>query len=175
MPTVTVTLYPSSEALRAAVAPLVGSIPSFATGLVTAVDAVHILSPSLLSVPFSMAVANVVHEFAHCVSMRLQPNLPNNPRWLWETVALYEAGQFVDPLSLTYLNGGPSPTFQQLSSFDNTAIYSVGASFGQFIVETWGRDRFRALIQANGNVMTVLGVTESEFIDGWLRYARVTR
>jgi hypothetical protein len=47
MPNVMVTLYPNIEALRQAVSPIVGALPSFATALVTGVDAVHSLSPNL--------------------------------------------------------------------------------------------------------------------------------
>ncbi len=31
-----------------------------------------------------------VHEFAHVVSIAVNPRIGNNPRWLWETVAVYE-------------------------------------------------------------------------------------
>ena len=47
MPTVVVTLYATGDALRQAVAPIVGPLPSFAVGLATGVDAIHILSPNL--------------------------------------------------------------------------------------------------------------------------------
>ena len=31
-----------------------------------------------------------VHEFAHGVSLHVNPRFGNNPRWLWEAVAIYE-------------------------------------------------------------------------------------
>ena len=58
-------------------------------------------------------VVAIVHEFAHCASMRVNPAIANNPRWLWETVALYEAGQIVDPRTLPYMTAHrprPAPT-----------------------------------------------------------------
>ena len=36
------------------------------------------------------AQKEAVHEFAHVVSMYVNSTIPNNPRWLWEAVALYE-------------------------------------------------------------------------------------
>jgi len=40
---------------------------------------------------------NVVHGFCHAVSLYVSPTFGNNPRWLWEAVALYENAEFVDP------------------------------------------------------------------------------
>jgi hypothetical protein len=39
----------------------------------------------------------VVHEFVHCVSLALNASIANNPRWLWETVAVYESLDFFLP------------------------------------------------------------------------------
>ena len=94
MPPVTVTLYPDVESFRAGVAPLVGPVPAFASGLVTGPAAIHVLSPSLASSwSYASGMTAIVHEFAHCASLRANPSIANNPRWLWETVALYEAGR----------------------------------------------------------------------------------
>jgi hypothetical protein len=173
MPQVTVTLYPDVEALRQAVSPIVGAIPTFATGLVTGADAIHILSPSLpANGPYSAAVTNIVHEFAHCVSLRLNPRFGNNPRWLWESVALFEAGQYVDPKSLPYFTSGPLPTLAQLNSLENTVIYSVGATFGRFVVDTRGPEVWLNLIRSNGDIGGVLGLTETAFLQEWSSFVR---
>ena len=173
MPTVTVTLYATVDALRQAVTPIVGPIPSFATGLVTGAEAIHILSPSLPATwAYNDALVNVVHEFAHCVSLRVNPSFANNPRWLWESVALFEAGQYNDPGQLPYFRGGPLPSLAQLNSIDNPTIYQVGATFGRFIVETRGWETFRAMIRGNGDLGRVLSTTESAFLDDWSRFVR---
>jgi hypothetical protein len=173
MPTVVITLYPTIESLREAVAPVVGALPSFAKGLVTGVDAVHILSPNVTAAwPYADAVVGIVHEFAHCVSLRLNPSFGNNPRWLWESVALFEAGQYTDPRSRPYFSVGPLPSIAQLNAFDNTVVYDVGATFGLFVVDTRGWDSFRSLIRANGDVARVLGVSESAFLNEWAMFVR---
>jgi len=175
MPRVVVTLYPNIDALRQAVTPLVGSIPSFASGLVTGVDAVHILSPNLASAwPYRDGVTNIVHEFAHCVSIRLNPSIPNNPRWLWESVALFEALQYDEARTRPIVTAGPLPTLAQLSSFDNTAVYGVGASLAHFIVETRGWETYRAFIRANGDLARVLNTTEAAFLDDWAAFVRAS-
>jgi tetratricopeptide (TPR) repeat protein len=40
---------------------------------------------------------DVVHEFVHAVSLDVNPRFGNNPRWLWEAVALYERAVRADP------------------------------------------------------------------------------
>jgi hypothetical protein len=173
MPHVTVTLYPDRASLRAAVAPLVPSIPTFANGLVTGPDAIHIVSPSLSSEwAYETAVTSIVHEFVHCVTLLVNPGLPSNARWLWETVALFEAGQLVDPRTVPQLVRGQPPPLRQLNTLDDRTVYDVGGLLGEFIVDTWGRDTLLALVRADGNILQVPGVTESEFLGQWMAYLR---
>lgn len=175
MPTVTVTLYPTGQALSDAVSPIVGPLPSFAKGLVTGPTAVHILSPNLQSAwSYADGVRSIVHEFAHCVSLRVNPSFGNNPRWWWESVALFEAGQLTDPRTLPYFTRGPLPTFAQLSSFDNTIVYEVGATIGRFVVATRGWGAYVALVESNGDVNRVLGLTERAFLDEWAAFVRAS-
>lgn len=76
MPTVTVTLYADRTALQEAVRSQAGTLPSFASGLVTGVDQIHILSPNLASAwTYERGVTAIVHEFAHTVSLRLNPTI----------------------------------------------------------------------------------------------------
>jgi hypothetical protein len=174
MPSVTVTLYPDPESFRAAVVPLVGNVPSFASGLVSGPDAIHVLSPSLASRwNYSEGVVVIVHEFAHCVSLRLNPAIANNPRWLWEAVALYEAGQIVDPRTLPYMTAHRPPALSDLNRIENTAIYEVGGMIGAFVVETWGRAALRDLVRTGGAVQSVLGVDETAFVSRWFEYERL--
>jgi len=57
-----------------------------------------------------LAAQDAVHEYAHSVSLAWARNWHNKPRWLWEAVALYEAGELVDPRSLPYLSEGKFPS-----------------------------------------------------------------
>lgn len=173
MPVVTVTLYPDRVSLRAAVAPLVGSIPAFANGLATAPDAIHVVSPSLASEwGYAAGVTAIVHEFAHCVTLRINPALPSTARWLWETVALYEAGQMVDPRNVPSLARGEPPALRVLSTLEDRTVYDVGGRLGEFIVHTWGQETLVALIRADGDILRVPGITESEFLRQWMIYLR---
>ena len=123
-------------------APLVGTVPAFASGLVTGPGDIHVLSPNLASAwSYANGVTAIVHEFAHCASLRVNPSIANNPRWLWESVALYEAGQIRDPRTLPYLTGHRPPALADLNRIENTAIYEVGGLIGEFIVETGAAPR----------------------------------
>ena len=98
----------------------------------------------------------------------------NNPRWFWETVALYENGEFVNPASLDDIVRGVFPTLQQLNVDPNggTQIYQLGYVFGDFIVLRWGRPAFLRLIETNADLRAVLGVSTAEFEAAWQSYVR---
>ena len=118
--------------------------------------------------------ANVVHEFVHAATLAVNPSFANNPRWLWETVALYENGERVDPRSLDYLVRGAFPTLQQLNADPNSGrqIYEVGYLLGEFIVSHWGRPALRELIRSNANLPSVVGMTASDFEAAWQAFVR---
>jgi hypothetical protein len=163
MPRVSVRFYADHAALESAVAPVVGAIPSWASGLATAVDQIHVVS--------QISVRDVVHEFAHCVSMRVNPTIPNNPRWLWEAVAIYEAGQAVDPRSVPSIAAAPPP-FATLNRFDNTLIYEVGYTIAEFIVSTGGLRALVGLVANNGDVRDTLGSSPEQFEREWALFVR---
>lgn len=173
MPPVTVTLHPSRESLRAAAEPLIGQVPAFAQGLVTGPGAIHVVSPNLAAEwTYEAGLTAIVHEFAHCVTLRVNPGLPSNARWLWESVALFEARQMVNPRTVPSLARGEPPPLRQLNAIDDRTVYDVGGVLGAFIVDTWGRDTLIALIRADGNLLQVPGITEPEFLGRWMTYLR---
>ncbi|RPJ70152.1 MAG: hypothetical protein EHM24_16440 [Acidobacteria bacterium] len=117
---------------------------------------------------------HAVHEFVHVVSLAVNPTFANNPRWLWETVALYENGQFVDPARLEYLQAGRFPTLADLTADYSTGrqVYEVGYVLGEFIVATWGMNGLLELIRANGALERVFQLTTGQFEQrfyAWLR------
>ena len=172
-PRVTVTLHGDRASLQEAVRPTVGTLPSFASGLVTGPDSIHILSPNLIGQwPYATAVTALVHEFAHCVSLTLNPSFGNRPRWLWESVALYEAGQRTDVRSLPLVVANRPPAIAELNALDNLLIYDVGHSLADFIVTGFGQQSLRDLIRTNGNTQSVLGLSEEQFLVRWLAFAR---
>jgi hypothetical protein len=113
-----------------------------------------------------------VHEFTHGVTLNIEPRVANNPRWLWEGVALYEAGQFVNPRRLSYIVNRHPPTLAELNANwqTNTQVYDLGYLLIEYIVEKWGRQHVVDLIKTFGNIPSVLGVSVSEFEVGWYEF-----
>ena len=138
-----------------------------ATGYITGPAELRVLAVANLPI-------NIVHEFIHAASMSLNPSFANNPRWLWEAVALYDNGELVDPRSVDYLVRGAFPTLQQLNVDPNAGrqVYEVGYLLGEFIVSRWGRPGLLRLIQTNGDLDGVLGVSAVEFESAWQTFVR---
>lgn len=138
-----------------------------ANAYITSKDELRALAVAQLDV-------NVVHEFCHAVSLSVSPTFANNPRWLWETVALYENGELVPPRTLDYLVRGTYPSLGQLNADPNAGrqIYELGYVIGEFIVARWGRAGLLDLIRAHGDVNAVFGVTPDTFeteMYAWIR------
>lgn len=173
MPTVRVTLYLDHAAMVAATQAVAGIIPASASGLVTAQDQIHLMSPNAPAWgPFDRMVSNLVHEFAHCVSLHVNPRIANNPRWFWESVAIYESRQSVDLRTVGYMTALTPPPFEMLNAFDNGRVYEVGYSIGEFIVSRWGPRALVDLIAAAGDTAGVLGVPLADFQRDWFAFAR---
>jgi len=138
-----------------------------ATGYITGPTELRLLAGGNLD-------TNAVHEFVHAVSLDVNPRFGNNPRWFWETVALYENGEFVHPRLLEFLVNGNFPTLQQLDGDVNsdTPIYQVGYLLGDFIVSRYGREPFLRLIQTSADLRGILGMSDAEFEAAWKNYVR---
>jgi hypothetical protein len=166
MPVVRVKVWRSTEGFYDEMVRLLGVRYSGADGYVYGGEELHVRL-------VNDAPIKAVHEFAHVVSLNLNPTFSNNPRWLWEAVALYEAGQFVPPSRLNYMARGDYPSIQELNSDFGTGgnkIYSVGYVLAEYIIEGWGMDALRELITTNGDVSAVLGMSVDELQQGWHRW-----
>jgi hypothetical protein len=173
MPRVTVTFYTDHGVLEAATRAQAGVVPSWAAGLVTSSSEIHLMSPNSPAwAPYSRMLSNLVHEFAHCVTLRSNPRIANNPRWLWESVAIYESGQSVDLRRVPYIASLQPPAFSSLNSLDNTLVYDVGYSIAEFVVSRWGQRGLADLVAANGDSSSALGLANDDFERQWFAFAR---
>jgi hypothetical protein len=139
-----------------------------ATGYVFGVTEVRILYRG-------NAAQNVLHEFCHIASLAVNSKIGNNPRWLWEAVAIYESGELRDPKTISYLLDGNFPTIAEMNSDYNAGnykIYEVGYLLSEYIISSSGKDAFVNLIRSNGNIALTLGVTTQQFEDGWKQFVQ---
>jgi len=172
LPEINVHFYTNHDSLAAAVRHVVPNLPSWASGLAISQSEIHMISPNHPNYGFNYMITNLIHEFAHCVSYHIRPNIANNPRWLWESVAVYEARQFVDPHNISYLVSHNPPTLTQLNSFNNTMIYEVGYLLAEYVILNWSRTHFINLILTNGNLQQVLGMNTAQFEAGSFAFVR---
>lgn len=172
MPVVHVHYYKDIQALKEAVKDVEPNLPDFAIGLATNASEIHLLSPNHDGLNFQFMVSNTIHEFAHCVSLNINSNFANKPRWLWEAIAQYEAGQQMNPKSLPYLLEQTPPSLHDLSQFTNTYVYEVGYYIAEYLVATKGEDILNELILNNGDIETSLGMTDEELTQAWFTFVK---
>lgn len=156
---ITVRAYASADRFYDEMVRDVGTLFRGATGYILNTGELRVLVSGITPTTF-------IHEFAHIVSMYVNASIPNNPRWLWEAVAIYEAREFIHPNTLGYMQTGDYPTLEELSAHYNQSahqIYQLGYVIAEFIVEAWGREALIGLIMTNGNIQSVLRISEAEF------------
>jgi hypothetical protein len=164
--TCTVHIWSNNETYLAAQERLIGQRYPGSTG--------YILGPyaiALLCVDHIEDIA--VHEYVHSLSLLVQSNFANNPRWLWEAIAQYESGGFVDPKSIGYLVSGNYPTINELNADFNTGtrkIYEVGYLLIEFMKQEWGMDKVIELIKHTGDIQGVLNISVAEYEIRWKQF-----
>ena len=146
--------------------------PVWAVGQAISVSEIHMISPNDPKQDYQTMIRNTKHEFAHCVSLTINKTIGNNPRWLWEAVALYEANFPWDPKMLPYLVNQQPPSLKELNELSNPNLYEVGYFIAQFISETYGASALKSLIQNNGNLNDTLNMTDEEFTKKWFAFVR---
>ena len=109
-----------------------------------------------------------MHEFTHLVLVSVDERIANNPRWLWESVALFEAGQSLDPVKNGYgLKDIQIPFSELENSFD---LYMLGYHITDYIVSEWGMPELIQLIKTQGDTKQVLNVFLEDFEKGYWQY-----
>lgn len=168
LPVVNVHFYENITALNK----VFPDFPNWAVGQAISLSEIHMISPNAPKQDYQTMIRNTKHEFAHCVSMKINSTIGNNPRWLWESVALYEANFPWDPHMLPYLVSQKPPSLKVLNELSNQNIYEVGYFIAQFIAETHGTNALRSLIQNNGNLKDTLNLSDEEFTKQWFAFVK---
>ena len=169
IPTIEIWLYPDLQSLHIAMG--MPGAPSWVVGAATSPVTVQMLSPNIAAFTADSSpdrpLRAMVHEYTHCIVWNMNPTLVQGPRWLWEAIAIYEAGEFVDPRSLDCMASGNPPAFYQLESFSDIRIHSIGFTIIEYAVTNWGMEGVVELLMNGGNTEAALGVSLQEFETGW--------
>jgi hypothetical protein len=122
-------------------------------------DDFRMVSPTAPDVDSAVLMKGVTHEFTHVVHLNVDYS-PNNPRWLWEGVAMYEANWFFDPAQIP---GIKEKQFPPLSALGGGVEYVLGYVIIEAIVDTWGFDTVLDLVKKQGDVKAVLNIDPKKF------------
>jgi len=170
--TVKIHFYADTPSYREGVKPWAPNLPSWSGGSIVGDSVIHVISPNAPKQDYQAQIKNVIHEFAHCVSRHVNWSIVNNPRWLWEAIAIYESNQTSDPRQLSYLVDQKPPTLKELNDFSDTAIYDVGYFLGEYLVDTKGKPVLNTLIKNNGNIKQTLSMDDEEFTAKWFAFVK---
>ncbi|MGQ8364557.1 hypothetical protein [Glaciecola sp. 1036] len=115
----------------------------------------------------------VVHEYTHLVTLAINSQFNNNPRWLWEAIAIFESERPPVPKinTLKCLAEDVFPTLQNLEEHPFN-IYKLGYYITDFILSTWDKQKLIELVKTNANLEAVLDVTTAEFESMWIDFLR---
>jgi hypothetical protein len=122
-------------------------------------DDIRMVSPKNAGPERWMFAYAAPHEFTHCVHLNIDYS-PNNPRWLWEGVAQYEAQWFFDPNELENIR---KKEFPSLASLNQGMEYMLGFVVIEAIKDLWGFDTVIGLIKNQGDVQKVLSIDQRKF------------
>ncbi|CAK1887180.1 Peptidase MA-like domain-containing protein [Vibrio crassostreae] len=119
----------------------------------------------------------VLHEFVHLLTLQINPNFANNPRWLWEAVAIYKSEDYWFHMNnRSAIKGRFDGLVQDLYNKPNSssAVYELGYTVGEFIERSWGEGAFVDLIKSNGDPSQLTDQPiESLFYD-WEKFVKTT-
>ncbi|RNL75220.1 hypothetical protein ED312_21830 [Sinomicrobium pectinilyticum] len=86
---------------------------------------------------------------------------------------MYEAKQFVNPKTLTYLENGQYPSIVELNGrFKGDKIYDCGFTIIEYILAKYGQKKFIDLIENYGNLKKTFNVTEEQFCKDWYEFVK---
>jgi hypothetical protein len=170
---VSIYLYADTASFRRALN-LSPKVPAWVVGITYGDSAIHTISPDARyqDYGYQEMIRGTIHEFAHCVSRHINKTIVNKPRWLWESVAIYESNQTSDPRQLSYLVNQKPPTFKELNDISKPYVYEIGYFIAEYLVEIHGNDVLNTLIKNNGNIQQTLNVDDEEFVKQWFAFVK---
>jgi hypothetical protein len=125
--------------------------------------------PRSINIIFDEADASrqrAVHQLVHLAAIERDPDSARQPRWLWESIALFGAKQFIPPHTLSCISLSYIPRLWELDVASNPAIHKLGYLLGEYITTQYGEDALARLL--SGTPLTDLaGLSIEEFENRW--------
>lgn len=157
IPVITVRIYPTLKSFHHGI-----NFPNAPDNILATAfgkDDLRTTSSKAPGIDSAMIVQGLAHEFTHCVHLNIDYS-PNNPRWLWEGIAMYESNWFFDPKEIDIIK---NKQFPQLASLSNGMEYMLGYVIIEAIKDIWGFNTVITLIRKRGNIQATLKLTPDQF------------
>lgn len=168
LPAITVVLYPTRASFQEA-----NNTDFWVPAVTRGAARIEMISPDAPNQVFELwADTRAEHMLAHIVSLGVNGDVGNNPRWLWESLALYESGQKTAAESVDFFKPDAEPALNQLNGGYRTPVFDVGYYLGEFLETTYGVDTIIELLEAEGDIAEVLGLTGEQFITQFVTFVR---
>lgn len=121
----------------------------------------------MLANPINVAI----HEYSHLITVNIDKKNFKIPRWLWESIACYEAKTFFDPSRFTTdLNKYKRP-FSELE--EDITLYILGYIIIEYIVKNWGESSIHMLVKNHGNTEQTFSIDQTKFEEGFWEHMRL--
>lgn len=117
-----------------------------------------------------------LHEYVHLITLEVNPKFANNPRWLWEAIAIYKSEDnwhYAATPDLV-ISRFDSLAQQLYSSHETGAIYEIGYTIGEYIEKTWGDRAFVNLIKSNGDFSELTSKPVDVIFQDWKKFVEDT-
>ncbi len=170
---ITVRLYPSLRDFHSAIGR--PNLPNWAVGAAWGDSEIRMVSPKNPGPihDYQQLILVAVHELAHVLTKRMGLVAPPHVAWLWESIALYEAGQTPHPAALRFLGTGKHLRFTSVTSaLEKPEIFHIGYTIMEYLVERHGYEAVRELVVHGGDIEQVLGMSVDEFYASWYDFTK---
>lgn len=128
---------------------------------------------------FDNVLNTAIHEFVHIIVNKINDA---TPRWLNEGIASYEAKDNDENWIIKTIKNGllnnMLPTFKDLDTGEDFETffkrdgYQYSYTIVESIIENFGYDKLYSLIKSPNNFVDILGMTEQQFQDNWIKYIK---
>ena len=171
LPTTTIKIFPDLRTYHNGV--LTPWAPDWQKGRVWTKNEIRLVSPVYLREKKGEDAPDdlITHEFVHILHWNKAGDPNQVVKWLWEGVALYKGCCAWGVQDLTYLSDKKGPSIKDINS-SGQLQYELGYYLIAFVVERWGWEKVLQLMETNGDLKAILGISEKAFEKEFYTYMK---